>query len=85
MGFAHHLRDHFTASREISSSSLPFELGIEHLHRQHIRGARPTSSGHHFQPALAHRVQVDEILDGVIDAFAQAGDVGAPKAASGSC
>ena len=59
---------------------LALELRIEHLHRQHVVGARPHVLGHDLQAALAHRVEVDEVPDRVVHALAQPGDVGAAVA-----
>ena len=73
---AHHLRRKLDrVTRDQLVFNLALELRVEHFHRQHIRGARPYVLGDDFQSALAHGMQVNEILDRAIDPFAQAGHV----------
>ena len=78
---AHHLRGELDRiARDQLVLHLPLELGVEHLHRQHVVDARPDIFGHQFEAALAHGMQVDEVADGSIRAFAQTRHVGATGA-----
>ena len=78
---ANHLGDELhPVARDQLVLHLPLELRVEHLHREDVARARPDVLRDDLQPALAHRVVVDEVPDGGVHTLAQARHVGPPEA-----